>query len=383
MLARRHRRAARHHRAALLGLLVLAGCEPPPEIIAYDWSLPDGVEPPTTPSDNPQTPEKVELGRHLFYELRLSKNENRACGTCHEQKKAFTDGFHRAVGTDNDLHGHNTLTLTNAGYRSELGWTNMAARTLEQQLLVPLLGEDPIEMGMGGGEAQLLAWLASDDDYAELFAAAFPDADEPVTLDNLARAIAAFERTIISVDAPLDRYLRGDEDAISEAAKRGWELFRSPEVGCDRCHGGRDFSSPTDGDGNVIAEVGYHNIGLYDIDGNGSYPESAQGLIAWTGETQDMGRFRIPTLRNLAYTGPYMHDGSVISLADAVGILVAGGRNVQSGPFAGDGRGNPYKSELIEPLELSDAERADLLELLLALSDDGFVTDPRLASPFD
>jgi cytochrome c peroxidase len=372
MAARRDRR-----RAPLLGLLALVGCPSPPEVVdEYEWSLPVGVEPPATPPDNPQTAEKVELGRHLFYELRLSKNGNRACGTCHEQKKAFTDGFHRAVGTDNDLHGHNTLTLTNAGYRSELGWTDMSARTLEQQLLVPLLGEDPIEMGMGGSEDELLAWLASDGDYAELFAAAFPDASDPVTIDNLARSIAAFERTIISVDAPLDRYLRGDDDAISEAAKRGWELFRSPELGCDRCHGGRDFASESDG-------VGYHNIGLYDVDGAGSYPESAQGLIAWTGVAADMGRFRVPTLRNLAYTGPYMHDGSVISLEDVIDILAAGGRNVQSGPFAGDGRGNAYKSEMIEPLELDEAQRADLLEMLLALSDEGFVTDPRLASPLE
>jgi cytochrome c peroxidase len=97
----------------------------------------------------------------------------------------------------------------------------------------------------------------------------------------------------------------------------------------------------------------------------------------------DMGRFRVPTLRNLAYTGPYMHDGSVISLEDVIDILAAGGRNVQSGPFAGDGRGNAYKSEMIEPLELDEGQRADLLEMLLALSDEGFVTDPRLASPLE
>jgi cytochrome c peroxidase len=369
-------------KCALVGLLALAACEPQPEVIAYDWQLPEGVEPPSTPADNPQTIEKVELGRHLFYELRLSKNENRACGTCHEQQKGFTDGFHRAVGTDNDLHGHNTLTLTNAGYRSVLNWTYPDPRALEQQLLVPLLGVDPIEMGMGGREAQLLAWLADDPVYAELFASAFPDEPEPVTLDNLARSISAFERTLISVDAPLDRYLRGDEDAISPAAKRGWELFRSPEVGCSRCHGGRDFASPTDAAGNVIDETSYHNVGLYDVDGNGSYPESAQGLFAASGEATDMGKFRTPTLRNLAYTGPYMHDGSVISLVDAIDILAAGGRNVQSGPFAGDGRANPYKDPAIRALDLNDEQRADLLELLLALGDENFVTDPRLASPF-
>jgi cytochrome c peroxidase len=373
--------AWRTRRAALMAWLSLTSCEPAPDT-SYDWSLPVGVEPPPVPTDNPQTPEKVELGRHLFYDLRLSKNQDRACGTCHEQQKGFTDGFHRAVGTENDLHGHNTMTLTNVGYSSELGWAYGSFRSLEQQLLVPLLGDDPIEMGMGGNEASLLAMLADDPVYAELFTAAFPDEPEPVTLANLARSIAAFERTIISVDAPLDRYLRGEEDAISPAAKRGWELFRSPEAGCSRCHGGRDLASPTNAENEVIAEVGYFNIGLYDLDGNGTYPESAQGLIETTGVAADMGRFRTPTLRNLAYTKPYMHDGSVISLEDAIDILAAGGRDVQSGPFAGDGRGNPHKSELIQAITLTPIQRADLLEMLLALGDEEFIADPRLASPF-
>jgi cytochrome c peroxidase len=362
-------------------VLALAGCVEPIEP-GYDWQLPVSVDPPSVPSDNPQTAEKVELGRHLFYELRLSRNGDRACGTCHEQAKGFTDGFNRSVGTEGDLHPHNSLTLTNSGYRTQLGWTNVSERALEVQLLVPLLGDDPIEMGMGDREPEMLDMLADDPLYAELFAAAFPDESDPITLDNLARSISAFERTIISVNAPLDRYLRGEEDAISESAKRGWELFRSPEVGCLRCHGGRDFSSPTDADGNVIAEAGYYNIGLYDTDGNGSYPESAQGLFVTTGVAEDMGRFRTPTLRNLAYTKPYMHDGSMISLEDIIDVLAAGGRNVQSGPFAGDGRANPYKSEMFEPIELTDGQRDDLLAMLLALGDEDFIAEPRLASPF-
>jgi cytochrome c peroxidase len=344
-------------RAAVFALLALAGCE----------------EPAAAPVDNVRTAEQVELGRHLFYELRLSRNQDRACGTCHEQAKGFTDGFHRAVGTEGDLHPHNTLTLVNAGSRTSLGWSYVGERTLEEQLLVPLLGDDPIEMGMGGREAQMLAMLAEDPLYAELFASAFPEDPQPVTLENLARSIAAFERTIVSVDAPLDRYLRGEEDAIDDAAKRGWELFASAEVGCMGCHGGLDYDEP----------LGWYNIGLYDIDGFGSYPESAQGLIESTGEPSDMGRFRTPTLRNLEYTKPYMHDGSVISLEDALDIHLAGGRNVQSGPFVGDGRANPYKSELIQPIELTPQQRSDLLALLRALGDASLVTDPRLASPFD
>lgn len=367
-------------RLVFAALLAAGGCEGP-ESIEYDWGLPADVDPPNVPADNPQTAEKVELGRHLFYELRLSRNENRACGTCHEQAKAFTDGFHRAVGTENDLHGHNTMALANLGYRTQLGWSSPTPRSLEVELLVPLLGEDPIEMGMGGREADMLAMLAGDPLYAELFATAFPDESEPVTLTNLARAIAAFERTLLSVDAPLDRYLRGDDDAISPAAARGWALFRSPELGCLGCHGGLDFASPTDADGNVIAEAGYFNIGLYDLDGSGAYPESAQGLFATTGVPTDMGRFRTPTLRNLAYTAPYMHDGSVINLTELVDILAAGGRNVQSGPFVGDGRANPHKSAAIVPIELSAEQRADLVALLLALSDERLVSDPKLAAP--
>ncbi|KIG12964.1 Cytochrome c551 peroxidase [Enhygromyxa salina] len=376
-----------HNRwVVLVGLLALAACEAPvepddPEDPGYDWQLPAGVEPPPVPADNPQTAEKVELGRHLFYELRLSKNLNRACGTCHEQAKAFTDGFHRAVGTDNDLHGHNTPALANVGYRAQLGWRSPTPDILERQLLVPLLGDDPIEMGMGGNEAQLLELLAADPLYAELFAAAFPDAPTDVSLTQLAQAIAAFERTLISVDAPLDRYLRGDEDAITPAAKRGWALFRSDQVGCVRCHGGLDYASPTNAAGEVVAEAGYYNIGLYNLD-EGAYPDSAQGLIELTGEASDMGRFRVPSLRNLVYTGPYMHDGSVISLEGAIDIFAAGGRVITSGPYIGDGRANPHKSPEIQPIELSPDQRSDLVALLLALSDERLVEDPALASPF-
>ncbi|WP_181233992.1 MbnH family di-heme enzyme [Enhygromyxa salina] len=365
----------------LVGLLALGGCESSIDA-GFDWGLPAGVEPPAVPADNPQTPEKVELGRHLFYDLRLSKNLNRACGTCHEQAKAFTDGFHRAVGTANDLHGHNTVALANVGYRSQLGWRSPMPDSLEQQLLVPLLGDDPIEMGMGGSEAQLLELLADDPRYVELFAAAFPDAPAGVSMVQLAQAIAAFERTIISVDAPLDRYLRGDEDAITPAAKRGWALFGSREVGCLGCHGGLDYASPTDAQGQPIAEAGYANIGLYNLEA-GAYPDSAQGLIEVTGVASDMGRFRVPSLRNLAYTGPYMHDGSVISLAGVVDIFAAGGRVITSGPYVGDGRANPHKSPGIQPIDLNPEQRADLVEMLLALSDAGLVTDPGLASPFD
>jgi cytochrome c peroxidase len=365
-----------------LGLLALLGChDPSANEATYAWRLPPGVAPPPVPADNPQTADKVELGRWLFYDLRLSSHEDRACGTCHEQAKGFTDGFHRAVGTEKQVHGHNTPSVVNSGYRTQLGWASPAPRQLEAQLLVPLLATEPIvEMGMGERVPELLALLAADPIYAELFPAAFPDDDDPFTLARIAAAIAAFERTLISRDAPLDRYLRGDATAIDAAAERGWQLFQ--DVGCIRCHGGDDFASPTDAAGRVLAEAGYHNVGLYDLDGQGSYPATAQGLIATTGVASDMGRFRTPTLRNLSYTYPYMHDGSVISLAAAIELFDAGGRNVTSGPFVGDGRNNPHKDPAIHPLGLDAAQKADLLALLLALDDVALIEDPSLASPF-
>lgn len=372
--------------ALSLGALACVASEPEPEPEPYVWSLPPGEAPPPVPADNPQTAAKVELGRHLFYELRLSLNEDRACGTCHEQAKAFTDGFHRSVGTTKEIHGHNSAALANVGYRAALNWAEPSPLALEEQLLVPLLGTDPVEMGMGGREAELLELLGTDPLYVELFDAAYPEQAEPISLEHLAQAIAAFERTIISRDAPLDRYLRGEQDALSPAALRGWELFRSTELGCMRCHGGRDFASPSESSGELGAEAGYFNVGLYNLElepgSLGAYPESAQGLIERSGEVSDMGRFRTPSLRNLAYTKPYMHDGSVNELDEAVDIMLAGGRVIGSGPYVGDGRQNPYKSELLEAVELSAEQRADLLALLDALNEPGLVEDPALASPF-
>lgn len=361
--------------------LACVGAEEPG---GYEWTLPPGVEPPAVPEDNPQSDAKVELGRRLFYDVRLSLNEDRACGTCHEQAKGFTDGFHRAVGTTSELHGHNTPSLANVGYRSALGWSTTDEQSLEHQLLTPLMGDDPVEMGMGGREDELLELLAGDPLYASSFAEAFPEDVKPVTLANLARAIASFERTIVSRDAPLDRYLRGDDEAISPEAIRGWELF-SGELACTRCHGGDDFASPSDASGLVLAEAGYFNVGLYDLDpgDSGAYPETAQGLFETTGMASDMGRFRTPTLRNLAYTGPYMHDGSVVSVEQAVDIMLDGGRVVESGPFVGDGRGNIHKSELLTPVELSTEDRAALLAMLDALNEPGLIESATLASPFE
>lgn len=348
----------------------------------YPWRLPPGVEAPAVPEDNPMTPEKVELGRYLFYDTALSLEDNRACGVCHEQAKGFTDGFPRAIGTSGDLHPRNSLPLTNVGYFETLTWSDPTQSQLESQLLTPLLGTSPIiEMGMGGNEALLLDRLRDDPDYPERFAAAFPDADDPINLTNLARALASFERTLISKDSRYDRYLRGEEDAMTQTALRGMELFFG-EARCGRCHGGPDLMSPTNEAGELEALHGYFNIGLYNLDDAGSYPAGNEGLYNATGELADMGRQRTPSLRNVEFTGPYMHDGSVDTLEHAVQIMVEGGRLLESGPNQGDGRVNPHKSDLLTPVELDATERAQLVTFLKSLTDYDFLTSPALGSPY-
>jgi len=345
----------------------------------YDWGLPPGVEPPPVPADNPMNRHKVALGRALFFDFRLSVDEARACGICHEPAKGFTDGFPRAVGALGDLHRHNTLSLTNVGYRQPLTWARTDLHTLESQLLVPLFGEDPIEMGRTPGELEAL--IESDPDYAAQFPQAFPTDAAPYTVDHIGWALAAFERTLISRNSPWDRYLRGDLSALSASEARGMDLFFGDRLGCGACHGGPDLDQPTDASGQPAGPPGYHNIGLYDVDGQGAYPDGGEGLMSETGLVADMGRFRTPTLRNLAWTAPYFHDGTGASLEDAVDVFARGGRLTPDGPNPGDGRLSPLKDPSLTGFDWTPQERSDLLAFLHALGDPEFIADPRWSDP--
>ena len=372
-------------RGALIAIVATACCactapETPPH--GFDWGLAPGIEPPPVPAANPQTAQKVELGRHLFYDFRLARNEKRSCGICHEDKKGFTDGFVRAVGATNEVHPRNTLSLSNLGYRESLTWVHPELGSLEEQLLIPLLGTDPIELGFGGHEDELTERLAALPLYQDLFAAAYPGSPNPITLESVAMAIAAFERTMISRNAPYDRYLRGERDAISDDARRGAELFFSPRAGCSRCHGGDDFMAIADDSGEVMAAHGFFNVGLYNVDGAGAYPDGRTGRHSITGDPDDMGVVRVPTLRNVERSHPYFSDGSGASLEDVVAVFDRGGRLTDSGPNVGDGRDSPLKSPLIKPLGLSETERGQLVAFLCSLTEEEFLTDPRFSDPF-
>lgn len=360
---------------ALLILLTACGGPEP-----YVLDLPPGFPELVVPEDNPLTAEKVELGRYLFYETRLSGNETQSCGSCHHQDKAFTDGLTVAEGSTGMLHPRNSNSLTNAGYNASLTWANPTLLDLESQFLVPLFGEDPVELGASD---ETLDRLRGDPLYEDLYAAAFPELDDPIDWDPTVDAMASFTRTMISGDSPFDRFTyQGDSDALSESARRGMVLFFSETLECHHCHGGFNLSEASTHAGSPFDAERYHNTGLYNVDGQGAYPPENTGLYAFTLDPSDMGRFRPPSLRNVALTAPYMHDGSIETLDEVIRHYERGGRLVEDGPYAGDGRDSPLKSGLVAGFTLTDQERADLVAFLESLTDESFITNPALSDPF-
>jgi cytochrome c peroxidase len=348
----------------------------------YRWNLPEGMPRPAVPPENPMTAAKAELGRHLFYEKRLSVSGATSCATCHMQSLAFTDGNARSVGATGELHPRGSMTLVNAAYSGSLTWANHLLSSLEVQALTPMFGERPIEMGMAGREDQIIQTLRDDGYYAEAFRASFPGDEDPLSILNVVRALASFVRTIISFESPYDRYLRGDTDALTREQVRGMDLFFSERLECFHCHGGFNFTDSSTHANSLVQSVGFHNNGLYNIDASGAYPADNTGLYDLTGERRDMGRFKAPTLRNIAVTAPYMHDGSIETLSGVLEHYERGGRLIDDGPYAGDGSRSPYRSEFVRGFELTAQERADLLAFLESLTDESIPGNPAWSDPF-
>ena len=354
------------------------------ETAVYQWDLPPGFPEPKVPVENPMTAEKAELGRHLFYDKRLSLNGTQSCASCHEQALAFTDGKANAIGSTGVVNRRSSMSLTNAAYNSAQTWANPILKTLEAQVAVPLLGDDPVELGFSGRDAELIERLEDEPRYRTLFAAAFPEEEQPINLYLLARAVASFERLLISGDSPYDRYASGeDPSAISESAARGGQLFFGERFECHHCHGSFAFSNSVTWAGKTIDQLSYQNDALYNLDGEGAYPVRDQGLFEITQRPEDMGKFRPPTLRNVAVTAPYMHDGSIATLREVIEEHYArGGRLVKSGDDAGDGSTSPRKAAFVSGFAISEQEVADLVAFLESLTDEGFLTDPRLSDPW-
>ena len=387
---RPHRGAPRPRWAACLvaalALLALTGSRAPAPASAaatgWSWDLPENFPTPRVPASNPMSKAKVELGRRLFYDPRLSGNGRQSCSSCHLQEKAFTDGRARAIGSTGELHPRSAPSLTNVAYNATLAWANPSLVTLEKQMEVPLFGDNPVEMGItDANKAKVIRRLMRDPRYRTMFAAAFPTQAKPIGLTNVVKAISSFQRTMISGDSRYDRYLAG-RARLTARETRGKDLFFGERAECFHCHTSFNFNDQTVYAGKRVIETPFHNTGLFNVGGTGAFPSPNTGLFELTGLQRDMGRFRAPTLRNVAVTAPYMHDGSIATLQAVVRFYADGGRNITSGPNAGDGRLNPNKSGLIDRITLTPRERSDLVAFLKTLTDRTFLTDPALSDPF-
>ena len=368
-------------RALLLPIVALASLVGCGRETPYQWHLPPGFPQPRVPADNALTLEKVELGRRLFYDKRLSANGTQACASCHQQSHAFSEQAATATGSTGQKHHRNSMALVNVAYDATFTWAHSGINTIEQHVLLPLFGDQPVEMGAAGHEQEILARFREDAAYRELFARTFPHASEQITFDNVAKAIASFVRTLISFDSPFDRYAYyGEDSALTEAQVRGMNLFMSERLECAHCHAGFNFSQFVTHESAAVAERAFHVTGLF------PYSEkhisgADYGLFAVTGNVADKDRFKAPTLRNITRSAPYMHDGSLATLEDVIDFYAAGGRVLTDGPRAGDGRAHPNKNPFIKGFTLTAQEKQDLLDFLASLTDEKFLENPAYAAP--
>lgn len=290
--------------------------------------------------------ERIELGRKLFFDPILSVDSSMSCATCHQTQHGLANPQPVMRGVFGRLGFRNTPTLTQVAY-SPYFFAEGGSPTLEMQVLGPI--EDHNEFGFNG--AELAQKIKGHPVYDKLAQQAYA---RPMDMYVLTRAIAAYERTMISHQSRFDQfYYRGDSTALSPQELRGWKLFSSDRTNCINCHSGFSFS-----------HYQFENIGLYE-----TYTD--QGLARKTMQDDDVGKIKVPTLRNVAYTAPYMHDGSVQTLTRVVNHFNEGGK------------GHPNQSELIRPLGLSAPEVADLVAFLRSLSDDVFLSDTLYTNPWD
>jgi len=302
--------------------------------------VPLGLPPVPIPEDNPMSAEKVALGRMLYFDKRLSKDGTISCATCHEPKEAWAEHTPTSTGIGDQVGPANAPTVINAAYATSQFWDGRAA-SLEEQALGPI--ENPIEMGHDLDK--LVEQLSEIPGYVERFQEVFGTG---VTKEGIAKAIAAFERTVLSGNSPYDRFAEGDPSALTEAQKRGWELF---DQHCSMCHTPPLFSN-----------YRFFNAGV----GMDKDPPD-QGRKAVTGKDSDLGKFRVPALREVANTAPYFHDGSVATLEEAVALMAAGGKD------------NPNLSPMLKAIreaKLSEQDRKDIVEFLKALSGEFPVIEP-------
>jgi cytochrome c peroxidase len=320
-----------------LGLTVLQTEGEPVESLP---KAPLGLPPAPIPADNPMTAEKIELGKMLYFDTRLSRDGKISCATCHDPKTAWTEHKPTSEGIGGQFGQRNSPTVINSAYATSQFWDGRAG-TLEDQALGPI--ENPVEMGHHIDA--MIQDLSKIGVYKQKFQSVF---GTPITKDGIAKAIAAFERTVLSGNSPYDRFQNGDKTALTATQQRGLQLF---EDNCAVCHAPPLFSN-----------YRFYNAGV-----GMEKKKPDEGRMAVTQKKSDFGKFRVPALREVANTGPYFHDGSVATLAEAVDLMADGGRD------------NPHLSaqmKAVRDAELSEQDQKDIVEFLKGLSGEYPVIEP-------
>lgn len=303
--------------------------------------FPKGTNIERAPADNALTLDRALLGKRLFYDPQLSRSNEVSCSSCHQQQYAFADPGTVSTGVEGRTGTRNAPSIVNAAWGKTFFWDGRAA-SLEEQAGQPI--ENPLEMDLSLADA--VARLAADPSYVDGFQKAYGEAPSE---SSLQKALASFVRSVVSGSSPYDRHLRGDDSHFGPQRKRGEALFLSEKAECFHCHPSGSLSNE-----------GYFNNGTFTDGGD-------TGRQQVTGRVGDLGKFKVPGLRNIAISAPYMHDGSLPTLEAVIEQYDAGGR------------GDPTTDPLIKPMALSKEEKADLLEFLHSLTDDTLLVDARFA----
>jgi cytochrome c peroxidase len=329
--------------------------------------------------NKPQPEPAANLGHYLFFDTRLSYNNTKSCASCHAPEFAFTDGYRKSITASGDNVLHNAPSLINTSQHRYFDLANPSITSLEKQHERPLFNTTPVELGAKGNEAHILSRLKADTLYQRLFSRVFPNDADPLNFKNIITAIASYVRSLNSTQSAYDRFVAGDSNALTPAAKNGLQLFSSARLNCMACHAGPYFTTAT-----LTANIDsiYFNTGLYNTSNSNRYPATDNGLATFTGKADDDGKFKTPSLRNVAITAPYMHDGSVTTLIEVIDLYERGGRNIAIGPLAGDGYRNSHKSKLLKGFPISPEEKRQLLALLYALTDSSILVNPSFKNPF-
>jgi cytochrome c peroxidase len=312
------------------------------------WPQVPGYEAMKIPADNPMTADKVELGKMLYYDKRLSGDGSRSCYSCHLREKGLTDGLPTAVGAYDAKLPRAAPTLWNIGYHNAYYWDGRSP-SLERQGLAAWTGGNMGVTGKDGrpSAADIAAKIGAIPGYKERFQKVFGG---PATPENMMMAVSAFERTIVANNSAWARFRGGNQKALSAAAQRGWKIF-SDKTKCTNCH-----------DGVLLTDQEYHNVG---IGMDKEKPDMGRFVASKT--EADTGAFKTPTLLDISKSAPYFHDGSVATLEEAVDLMLSGGK-----------KNKFLDTTNLKPVELTKQEKADLLAFLRALDVNYTITEPKL-----